>query len=232
MDSTQLEFGRLPPRIPLLRALRETPALRVAQSGAKNVSLLELLGTVIGDADVALRLLAQFPTIDDLARAPASELGVVKGMGQARIAALQAAIELGHRAHLGADVDRKQIRSPADAANLMMGDMSLLEQEEMRVMLLDTRNRVLGIETVYRGNVNSAIVRTSEVFREAIRRNAPALIVFHAHPSGDPEPSPEDISVTRTIIEAGKLLDVETLDHIIIGRGGRFVSLKERGLGF
>ena len=96
MDSTQLEFGRLPPRIPLLRALRETPALRVTQSGAKNVSLLELLGTVIGDADVALRLLAQFPTIDDLARAPASELGVVKGMGQARIAALQASIELGH----------------------------------------------------------------------------------------------------------------------------------------
>jgi DNA repair protein RadC len=85
---------------------------------------------------------------------------------------------------------------------------------------------------VYRGNVNSAIVRTGEVFREAIRRNAPSLIVFHAHPSGDPEPSPEDVSVTRTIIEAGKLLDVETLDHIIIGHGGRFVSLKERGLGF
>jgi DNA repair protein RadC len=193
---------------------------------------LELLGTVIGDADVALRLLAQFPTIDDLARAPASELGIVKGMGQARIAALQAAIELGHRARLGAAVARKQIRSPADAADLMMGDMSLLEQEEMRVMLLDTRNRVLGIETVYRGNVNSAIVRTGEVFREAIRRNAPAVIIFHAHPSGDPEPSPEDVSVTRTIIEAGKLLDVETLDHIIIGHGGRFVSLKERGLGF
>lgn len=113
----------------------------------------------------------------------------------------------------------------------MMGDMSVLEQEEMRVMSLDTRNRILGVDTVYRGNVNSAIVRTSEVFREAIRRNAPAVIVFHSHPSGDPEPSPEDISVTRTIIRAGQILNIDTLDHIIVGRG-RYISLKERGLGF
>jgi DNA repair protein RadC len=186
---------------------------------------------VVGDVDVALRLLAQFPTIDDLVRAPASELGVLKGMGPARVAALQAAIELGRRAQLGTDAERKQIRSPADAAQLMMGEMSVLEQEEMRVMLLDTRNRVLGVETVYRGNVNTSIVRTSEVFREAIRRNAPAVIVFHAHPSGDPEPSPEDVSVTRSIISAGKLLDIDLMDHIVIGHG-RYVSLKERGLGF
>lgn len=108
----QLQFGSLLPQVPSLRCLRETPVTRVTQHGAKHVALLELVGTVVGDADVALRLLAQFPTIDDLARAPASELGVVKGMGQARIAALQAAIELGRRAHLGANVDRKQIRSP------------------------------------------------------------------------------------------------------------------------
>ena len=227
----QLQFGGLPARTPLLRLLRETPASRVALAGAKNVSLLELIGVVVGDVDVALRLLAQFPTIDDLVRAPASELGVLKGMGPARVAALQAAIELGRRAQLGTDAERKQIRSPADAAQLMMGEMSVLEQEEMRVMLLDTRNRVLGVETVYRGNVNTSIVRTSEVFREAIRRNAPAVIVFHAHPSGDPEPSPEDVSVTRSSISAGKLLDIDLMDHIVIGHG-RYVSLKERGLGF
>ena len=92
--------------------------------------------------------------------------------------------------------------------------------------------RVLGVETVYRGNVNTSIVRTSEVFREAIRRNAPAVIVFHAHPSGDPEPSPDDVSTNRQIVEAGKLLDTDVLDHIIIGHNGRYVSLKERGLGF
>ena len=228
----QLQFGGLPARMPLLRILRETPASRVALAGAKNVSLLELLGVVVGDADVALRLLAQFPTVDDLVRAPTSELGVLKGMGPARVAALQAAIELGRRAQLGTEAERKQIRSPADAAHLMMGDMSVLEQEEMRVMLLDTRNRILGVDTVYRGNVNSAIVRTGEVFREAVRHNAPAVIVFHAHPSGDPEPSQDDISTNRQIVEAGKLLDTDVLDHIIIGHSGRYVSLKERGLGF
>jgi DNA repair protein RadC len=227
----QLPLSHMPSRLPQLRTLRETPALRVTQSGAKNVSLLELLGTVLGDADVALRLLGQFPTIHDLIRAPQVELGTIKGMGQARVAALQAALELGRRAQLGGGVERQQIRSPQDAADLVLLEMGALEQEEMRVMLLDTRNRVLGVETIYRGNVNSAIVRTSEVFREAVRRNAPSVIIFHAHPSGDPEPSPDDVSTTRTIVEAGKLLDVETLDHIIIGHG-RFVSLKERGLGF
>ena len=112
----------------------------------------------------------------------------------------------------------------------MLGEMSLLEQEEMRVMILDTRNRIVTVETLYRGNVNSSIVRTAEVFREAIRRNAPTVIVFHNHPSGDPEPSPEDVSITRAIIQAGQLLDVDVLDHIVVGN--RWVSLKERGLAF
>lgn len=228
----QLHFGGfVPPRIPQLRMLRETPALRVTQSGAKNVSLLELLGTVLGNADVALRLLGQFPTIHDLIRAPQADLGAIKGMGQARVAALQAAVELGRRAHIADGGERRQIRSPGDAADMMLQEMGALEQEELRVMLLDTRNYIIAIETIYRGSVNSSIVRTAEVFREAIRRNSSAVIVFHNHPSGVPEPSPEDVSVTRTIIEAGNLLDVTVLDHIVIGRA-RYVSLKERGLGF
>ncbi len=226
----QLSFGSMPAALPRLRMLRETPALRVTQYGAKNVSLLELLGTVLGDADVALRLLGQFPTIHDLIRAQA-DLSTIKGMGQARVAALLAAIELGRRAHLESGAERRQIRSPRDAAEMMLVEMGTLEQEELRVMLLDTRNHVLSVETVYRGNVNSSIVRASEVFREAVRRNAPAVIVFHSHPSGDPEPSPEDVSVTRNLIAAGQMLDVDLLDHIVIGRG-RYVSLKERGLGF
>lgn len=227
----QLMFGCMPSRIPQLRMLRETPALRVTQSGAKNVSLLELLGTVVGDADVALRLLGQYPTLSDLIRAPQADLGAIKGMGQSRIAALLAAIELGRRAHIADGGERRQIRSPGDAADMMLQEMGALEQEELRVMLLDTRNYIISIETVYRGNVNSSIVRTAEVFREAVRRNASAVIVFHNHPSGVAEPSPEDVSVTRTIIEAGNLLDVTVLDHIVIGRA-RYVSLKERGLGF
>ena len=104
----------------------------------------------------------------------------------------------------------------------------------MRVMILDTRNRILAVETLYRGNVNTSVVRVAEVFRDAIRRNAPTVIVFHNHPSGDPAPSPEDVSVTRAIIQAGQLLDIEVLDHLILPGNGQqtFVSLKDNGLAF
>ncbi len=98
-------------------------------------------------------------------------------------------------------------------------------------MLLDTRNRVLDIVPVYRGSVNSSQVRIGELFKAAIRRNAASIVVIHNHPSGDPTPSPDDVAITRGIVQSGKLLDVDVLDHIVIGRG-KFVSLKERGLGF
>ena len=148
-----------------------------------------------------------------------------------KVSQLKASLELGRRLLASAPEERAQIRSPADAANLLMLEMSMLEQEHLRVILLDTRNRILAIDTVYKGSLNSSVVRVGELFRGAIRRNAAAVIIAHNHPSGDPAPSPEDVTVTRQVVEAGKLLDVEVLDHIVIGRG-RFVSLKERGLGF
>jgi DNA repair protein RadC len=123
------------------------------------------------------------------------------------------------------------VHSPADAAALVQYEMSALEQEELRVLLLDIRNRVLDTVTVYRGSINSSQVRVGELFRTAIRRNAASIIVIHNHPSGDPTPSPDDVAVTRAMTQAGKLLDIEVLDHLVIGRG-RFVSLKDRGLGF
>ncbi len=113
-----------------------------------------------------------------------------------------------------------------------MAEMSFLEQEHLRVVLLNTKNQVLGISQVYIGNVNTSVVRAAEVFRPAVRQNCPSIIVVHNHPSGDPTPSPDDAAVTRQLVEAGKLLDIEMLDHIVIGSGNRFVSLKERGLGF
>jgi len=109
--------------------------------------------------------------------------------------------------------------------------MSALEQEELRLLILDTRNRVLATEAVYKGSLNSSQVRIGELFRAAIRRNAAAIIVVHNHPSGDPSPSPEDVAITRALVQAGKLLDIGVLDHLVIA-GGRFVSMKERGLGF
>lgn len=113
-----------------------------------------------------------------------------------------------------------------------MPEMSLLEQEHLRTILLDTKNHVVAIPTIYVGSVNTTMIRVSELFREAIRRNCPAIILVHNHPSGDASPSPEDVMVTKQAVEAGKLLDIDVLDHLVIGNGGRFVSLKERGLGF
>ena len=109
--------------------------------------------------------------------------------------------------------------------------MQALEQEHLRVLLLDRRNKALEVVEVYRGSVNSSQVRVGKVFKEAIRKNASGIIVVHNHPSGDPTPSPDDVGVTRAIVQAGKLLDVDVLDHLVIGQG-RWVSLKERGLGF
>jgi len=156
---------------------------------------------------------------------------VQHGLGPAKAAQIKAALELGNRMRLETPDERQSIHSPADAAALVQFEMSVLEQEELHVILLDNRNRVLKIERVYRGSVNTSQVRVGELFKAAVRSNAPALIVVHNHPSGDPTPSPDDVAVTRAIVSAGKLLDVDVLDHLVIGRGS-YVSLKERGLGF
>ena len=173
----------------------------------------------------------EFGGLGGLARASFSELSAVTGVGQAKAAQLKAGLEIGRRLLVAAPNERPRIISPADAANLLMLEMSHLEQEHLRLLLLDTRNRVLASPTIYKGNVNTSVIRPAEIFREAIRHNSPALIVAHNHPSGDATPSPEDLRVTRQIAEAGKLLSIEVLDHLIIGRGC-YVSLKERGLGF
>src|SRR5947209_10994319 len=109
--------------------------------------------------------------------------------------------------------------------------MGLLEQEYLRVVLLDTKNHVVDIRDVYRGSLNTSMIRVSEVFRDAVRENCAAIIVAHNHPSGDPTPSPEDVRVTRDLVAAGKLLDIEVLDHLVIGHN-RYVSLKQQKLGF
>jgi DNA repair protein RadC len=109
--------------------------------------------------------------------------------------------------------------------------MGALEREQLRVILLDTRNRLMQIVEVYRGSLNTSLIRVGEVFRDPVRANAAAIIVAHNHPSGDPSPSAEDVAVTKAIIEAGKLLDIEVLDHLVIGHN-RYVSMKAKGLGF
>ncbi len=218
--------------------LGERPRERLQHYGAAALSNAELIAIMLrvgqkGENAVSMgtRLLNEFGGLSGLAKAGFSELAQKKGLGTAKVAQLKAALELGRRLLLTSPDARPQITSPTDAANLLMLEMGGLEQEHLRTLLLDTKNRLLGSPTVYIGNVNSSIVRVSEVFREAVRENAVSIIVAHNHPSGDPTPSPEDVQVTRSMVKAGALLNISVLDHIVIGHQ-RFVSLKERGLGF
>jgi DNA repair protein RadC len=216
----------------------DRPRERLAHLGAQSLSNAELIAILLrvgvqgeNAVQVGQRLLQTFGGISGLHRASFDEVCAQHGLAKAKTAQIKAAIELGRRMTLVSPEDQPSINSPADAANLVQYEMSVLEQEELRVILLNTRNRVLKIETIYRGSLNSSQVRVGEIFKAAIRVNAAALIVVHNHPSGDPTPSPDDVAITRAIVEAGQLLDVQVLDHLIIGQG-RFVSLKERGLGF
>ena len=217
-----------------LLPLRERPVERVS-ARSDTCTIIELLAAILGGPqpiETADALLAHFKgQLSDLRRALAHEIADIPGIGQHNAARIKAAVELGLRLTLNTEEDRTTIHSPADAAAMLQHEMGILEQEHLRTILLDTRNRVIVIEEVYHGNLNSTQVRVAEVFREAIRRNAAALIVCHNHPSGVADPSPDDVAVTRSIIQAGKLLDVDVLDHLILTRS-TFVSLKERGLGF
>jgi DNA repair protein RadC len=216
----------------------ERPRERLASVGPQALTNAELLAILLrvgvtgeNAVQVGQRLLQTFGGLRGLHRAPFEELVNQHGIGAAKAAQIKAAIELGRRLTLEAPETRPTITNPADAAALLQYEMSALEQEHLRVLLLNTRNQVLDIVEVYRGSVNSSQVHIGEIFKAAIRRNAPAIIVAHNHPSGDPTPSPDDVAVTRALLQAGKLLDIEVLDHLIIGQG-RWVSLKERGLGF
>ena len=213
--------------------LREQPAYRITQN-ANACNITELMAAVIGgqkQIELSQALLARFDgDIRRLYQAHPSELAKVKGINQATAIRIKAALNLGLRLSMPGD-ERTAINSPADAAALVQAEMSLLEKEHLRTILLDRRNRVLEIVEVYQGSVNSSQVRVGEVFQAAISRHASALILIHNHPSGDPTPSPDDVAVTRAIVQAGKLLDIDLLDHLVIGQG-KWVSLKERGLGF
>ena len=233
-DETQVEYRPTIKDLPL----DERPRERLARAGESALSTTELLAIILrtgvgGESvlDMATRLISRYGGLPGLARASLAELQAEKGLGPAKTAQLKAALELGRRMLLAAPDERFVVRSPADVAQLMIAEMAHLEQEHFRALYLDTRNRLLGVETVYVGSLNASHIRVSEVFREAVKRNCAAIIVVHNHPSGDPTPSPEDVEVTRHLVAAGSLLDIEVLDHLIIGQQ-RFVSLRERGLGF
>jgi DNA repair protein RadC len=212
--------------------LHEQPASRIADRGPDALSDVELLALVSGQPDLAVceRSLKEYHGWVGLLRADMRAVAASLGTPR-RAASLKAALEIGRRLMLAGYEGRFQIKSPADVAQLFMVEMMALDQEELWVACLDTKNRLIKIAKVYRGSVNTAMIRVGEVFKEALRLNAAAIVVAHNHPSSDATPSPEDILVTRQIVEAGKLLDCEVLDHLVLACN-RFVSLRERGLGF
>lgn len=222
-------------------AREERPRERLIAYGANALATRELLAILLRTGvegcsvlELADKILHTFGGLRGLSQATVTELvNGVHGLGPAKASQLLAGLELGVRTATLRNDERPQVKSPTDAANLLMGDMAYFQQEHLRVLLLDTKNFVINNwrHSLYKGSLNSSIVRVGEVFREAIRSNAAALIVAHNHPSGDPTPSPEDIRVTRELCAAGKLLEIEVLDHVVIG-ANRFVSMKERGLGF
>ena len=232
-QTTFLDASKCHPKVRELPS-REQPLNRLREVGPSAVSTTELLACLLQTPDAvrqAEELLTRFHTLADLSRAFEREIKQVEGLGSAQAARLKAAFELGRRLMGEALEEHLQVRAPSDAAAYLLPKLSMLEREHFVVVVLDTRNRILHDEVLYTGTLNASIVRVSEVFIPAMQRNCASIIVAHNHPSGDPTPSPEDIALTRRIVEAGKLLEIELLDHLVIGHN-RYLSMRERGLGF
>jgi DNA repair protein RadC len=218
----------------------ERPRERLRMHGPGALSNAELIAILLrtgcnGESavSVAQRVLRDLDGLRGLRQATFGELAKMKAMGEAKAAQVLAAIELGKRVMDSGPAERRVITRAEDVYSMLYGDMALLDQEHLRVILLNTRNEVVAVRDVYKGNVNTAIVRPSEVFKDAVREGIPTIVMVHNHPSGDPSPSPPDIALTRQIVDAGRLLGIEVLDHVIIGRHAPFYSsLKEKHLGF
>ncbi len=216
----------------------ERPRERLAIHGAGALSAAELIGILWGTGsrgrpavDAAADALRRHEGLVGLARAADGELEAVPGVGPVRAAQLSAAFELGRRVVTDWPQGRWTVRSPRDVGDRLVPQMGYLEREELRVVLLNTRNVVLRQVTVYQGNVSSSLVRISELYRDAVRLSATGLILVHNHPSGDSTPSPDDLRLTAEALAAGRLLDIQLLDHLIIAGDG-FVSLRDRGVAF
>lgn len=236
---SQASYLSPPPDSLVERFLREAPEseqplVRLEKLGPGALSTAELLHLLLDartDPLLPMRLLATLHTLNEMVHATPLDLLRVVGMTRLRSARVRAALELGKRVQGESLQQNPIIRSPSDVALILLPEMAGLQQEQMRVILLNTKNSVVGVSTVYQGSIHTTVVRVSELYREAVRQNCVAIVVAHNHPSGDPTPSPEDVAVTKEIVQAGKLLDIEVIDHLVIG-ANRWVSLKERGLGF
>lgn len=212
----------------------DRPRERLQKLGADTLSTSDLLAIILRTGtqrdnvmEMATKLLIKYGGLAGLMSADFHELSAEYGLGLAKTAQLKAALELGKRLSIQQPDKRFQIKSADDAANVVRMEMMFLDHEQMHILILDTKNQLIEQIKRYKGTVNSSVLRSAEIFRPAIVRNCPNMIICHNHPSGDPAPSPEDIEVTLQLVEAGRLLDIEVLDHLIIGNP-RYVSLKQQ----
>ncbi len=213
----------------------DRPRERLVNQGATSLSNQELIAIMLRTGTkqesvlhLANRVLNHFEQIQQLKDASIEELTSINGIGQAKAVQLLAAVELGRRLSSKQTDAKFTIRSPKDAASFLMADMTSLKQEHFVVLFLNIKNQVLHRQTIFVGSLNASIVHPREIFREAVRRSAASIVCAHNHPSGNPAPSPEDIAVTKRLMEAGSIVGIELLDHIIIG-DHQFISLNEKG---
>jgi DNA repair protein RadC len=201
---------------------------RLYNKGAYSLSNTELLAHITRDPQVAERLMRHFGTLEAIADASIDELQQVCGVGKSTAEMIVAAFELGIRGRKRND-SFYTISSPQSVVELLSLEMKVLIQEEIRVLLLDTRNNVRKIEIVSKGTLDSSLVHARDVFREAIKSNAKSIILVHNHPSGSAKPSSDDCNITKKLVEAGKVIGIEVTDHVIIA-GEDYFSFKEGGM--
>ncbi|WP_270164650.1 RadC family protein [Paenibacillus sp. SYP-B4298] len=214
----------------------ERPRERMARHGAAVLSHAELLAILLrtgtreeSAVHLASRILSECRSLHNLVDMSVEELTRIKGIGTAKALQIKAGIELGQRLSRSSIQERPVVRSPKDAADYMMEQLRYLKKEHFVCLFLDTKNRIIAEETLSVGTLNASLVHPREVFRAAIKCSSASVICVHNHPSGNPAPSPEDIQLTRRLVEAGELVGIDVLDHIVIG-DLQYVSLKEQGL--
>ena len=216
----------------------ERPRERLLSYGASSLTNSELLAILLNTGvagetvtDVASRVLRDYGGFIGLMKLDANELAKIHGIGPAKATKLKASMEIANRVLSRQLEDRRKVISAEDVFEIVGLEMSMLEEEQLRIILLNTRNEMIGLKTIYRGSSNLVPVRIAEIYREAIRANALAIVVVHNHPSGDPTPSAKDIELTLELEGAGDLLGIRLMDHVIVGQG-RCCSLRRLGLGF
>ena len=217
----------------------DRPRERMATFGAESLQTAELLAILLrvgmkGETavDIGGRLLVRFGGLQGIQRATLAELSKERGLGLAKASQIKAAIELGRRLAQEVPAEKPLLSNPEAIYSLVGYEMAGYEVENLWVLLADMKNRLINIQKIYTGTLNASTVRVSELFRPAIEQNAASIVIVHNHPSGDPTPSTEDINLTRAVVQAGTLLDIPLLDHVIVGGHQRYISMRQKKLGF